>query len=73
MDPLDLELAVAEGRAMLAAFRRERGLDDAEEVDLADAIVSLLHAVHATGKDAREIARDVMSGVADFWTDAGRV
>lgn len=57
---------------MLAAFRRERGVDETEETSLADAIVSLFHAQHAAGTDPTDVAREVMSAVADFWTEVGR-
>jgi hypothetical protein len=65
-------LAIAEGRAMLAAFRAERGMDDAEKVSLADAILSLLHTARAAGQDATDVAAEVMAAVGDFWTEAGQ-
>ena len=39
---------------------------------LADAIASLLHAQHAAGQDATDVAREVMCAVADFWTEVGQ-
>ena len=72
MDPLDLELAVAEGKAMFSTFRKERGLDANEEVAVADVIVSLLHAARAAGRDARDVAADAMAAVGEFWTEAGK-
>lgn len=71
IDPLDLELAVAEGRAMLAAFRQERGVDATEEIGLPDALVSLLHAARAAGPDPTAVVADVMYAVGEFCEEVG--
>lgn len=73
IDPIDLELAVAEGRAMLEAFRRERGVDAAEEIAFTDAVTSLLHGANSTADDPADAIADLMCGVAQFWEDLGRV
>lgn len=71
MDPRDLEQAVAEGRAMLAAFRRERGVDATEGIGLTDSLVSLFHAANATADDPTDVVADVMAAVGSFWEEAG--
>ncbi len=72
MDADDLALAIAEGNAMMAAYRAERGLDPNEDHGLLDPVVSLLHTRHAATHQAPDaVVAEVLDAIDSFSHEVG--